>query len=746
MSFNLLYRASMYAMLFSATLAMSIDATPDNRLAMLYPPAVALAGAMALLSVDRRTSQGLPRSLAVGLSWGVSLILVYVEWRLTDHLLLALAHLLVYLQIIKILMPKSVEDDWLLFLLGLMQVLVGTFMSQSDAVGAALLAWAVASLWVLGLFYLHREAITQRAVPGVAILPAPVEGVPYPGLLDLSFLFASLRVVAITVALGGVIFLAMPRRAAVGSSQRGGTTAKHLTGFGDEIVLGQLGEILEDDSVVMSIELFDSEENRVQPTSELLWRGITMGRYEKRRWQRMRSRSTGFSSEPTRWVSSKQVLRQRIKLEPTDTNVLFGLRPILDATSKGRTLELNPVDGSIFRSTVRAGPFDYEVYSATEASMVQPLEEFPSEGRLDVMLQVPESIKDQLRAIAEPIVAAIPRDDIAARAKLLEGYLRDSGKFAYTLKMDVDDPLLDPVVDFLVNRKQGHCQYFASALTLLLRSIEIPARTVNGFKGGDWNDLAGVLTVRQKHAHSWVEVLVGQQYRRTQGLLPVWLTLDPTPGQQREEAVQSVGGMSPSIRLFSDFIRYVWVFYIAGFDAERQDRLVYRPIRQLIAQSKSGFAIMRHIFDRGLAHLLHFPDVASLISIRGFVVSILGLGLLVVAYRVFRWVWRRLVRWFSGAEQDTSALAAGVAFYRRLAQLLAEFGLERPPTETPHEFARRSSGFLAGRRPASEPVADVPPQVVAAFYRVRFGNQSLTPETLRHLDSRLDALEASLRG
>ena len=89
-------------------------------------------------------------------------------------------------------------------------------------------------------------------------------------------------------------------------------------------------------------------------------------------------------------------------------------------------------------------------------------------------------------------------------------YLRESGEFSYSLKMDVADPTIDPVEDFLVNRKAGHCEYFASALAMLLRSVGIPARVVNGFKGGDWNDLAQILYVRQKHAHSWVEVYLGE--------------------------------------------------------------------------------------------------------------------------------------------------------------------------------------------------------------------------------------------
>ena len=59
--------------------------------------------------------------------------------------------------------------------------------------------------------------------------------------------------------------------------------------------------------------------------------------------------------------------------------------------------------------------------------------------------------------------------------------------------MDIFDPKLDPVEDFLVNRKAGHCEYFASALALLLRSVDIRSRVVNGFKGGDWNELTEAL-------------------------------------------------------------------------------------------------------------------------------------------------------------------------------------------------------------------------------------------------------------
>jgi hypothetical protein len=146
-----------------------------------------------------------------------------------------------------------------------------------------------------------------------------------------------------------------------------------------------------------------------------------------------------------------------------------------------------------------------------------------------------------------------------------------------------------------------------------------------------------------------------------------------------------------------------------------------------------------------LGRLLHFRDIESFVSIRGFFVSFVGLLLLAGVYRAGAWLVRRFFRWFGGGDRGESARSPGVAFYRRLVHLLAEFGLDRPPAETQHEFAHRAAIFLTGRGSGTEAVAGVPAQVVDAFYRVRFGHSELPPGTLKHLEVQLDALEASLR-
>ncbi len=80
-------------------------------------------------------------------------------------------------------------------------------------------------------------------------------------------------------------------------------------------------------------------------------------------------------------------------------------------------------------------------------------------------------------------------------------------QFQYSLTGADRNPSIDPIEDFVTEHPQGHCEYFATALTLMLRSQGIPARMVCGFKcdQNDWNSAGGYYQVRQLHAHTWVE-------------------------------------------------------------------------------------------------------------------------------------------------------------------------------------------------------------------------------------------------
>jgi hypothetical protein len=778
MNSYLFYRASFYLMLVVATMTSSGDSV-GPRFGRLLPIAVALAGAAAFVTVDLHRKWALPRPAANVLA-ALSLAAVYVENHLEGSadaatMIVSLGHWLIYLQMIKYFLPKQEKDDWFLFLLGLMQVLIGAVTNPSDQVGAWLFVWAMLAVCVLSLFFLQREAHrflpAQDHRPDSELKGGPVD--PYRGLFHFPFAVETLRVITTTIALGGLIFLVLPRRGEVNRSQAISPVPKHLTGFDDSIQLGQLGEILENDSVVFTVSFTDENAKAIAPPGDPLWRGVTMVQYEHGQWARQSQRTQHvIVSLPLgdRKNIRRHEIRQKVKLEPTDSTVLFGIRPIRRMDAYPRLPPyMSPLDGTLFRPEAPTGPYDYEIASDPNTAAPQTGENPPNDLGISSLTWIPEDLKARLRTIALPVVAEVKgqgREAIKARARALESWLRDSREFSYSLRMHVENPRLDPVEDFLVNRKEGHCEYFASALALLLRSIDIPSRLVNGFKGGDWNDLTQTMNVRQKHAHSWVEaycglgshdqlipltftvaanpVLVTVPEEPFEEKIPEWIALDPTPGLGRQESIAQVGGIAGSFRPVTDLLRHVWVFYVVGYDGERQHRLLYAPMRQLLHEIISQYAQMGRWLRRWFTLLFHFRDVSAFISIRGFIATFIGGSLLAgLTYLVVRMA-NRLLKWLRGPQSDATALPAGILFYRRMVQLLARCELVRTPAETQREFALRARAFLARQAPTLQQVAEVPQEVVAAFYRVRFGHLELEPASLQELDDRLDELEVRL--
>ena len=114
----------------------------------------------------------------------------------------------------------------------------------------------------------------------------------------------------------------------------------------------------------------------------------------------------------------------------------------------------------------------------------------------------------------------------------------------------------DPLANFLFERKQGHCEYFASSMAVMLRSLGIPARLVNGFRTGEFNDLTSQYVVRASNAHSWVEVFFPGYG---------WIAFDPTPGA----SIQVRTGWS-RIGLYMDAMASFWRDWVVNYDAGHQ--------------------------------------------------------------------------------------------------------------------------------------------------------------------------------
>ena len=181
---------------------------------------------------------------------------------------------------------------------------------------------------------------------------------------------------------------------------------------------------------------------------------------------------------------------------------------------------------------------------------------------------VPEPRLSPLRL--EQLTALAPEQQVARRwsfrfvpsilptealANQLEARLRD---FRYTLE-NPSGGAINPLEDFLERTQAGHCEYFASAMALMLRARGVPARVVNGYRLGPWIPEGGYFRVSQDQAHSWVEYWDGG----------VWKTADPTPAGATDAGAR-LAELSPLFR-WLDAFRYQWDRHVVRFSAQDQE-------------------------------------------------------------------------------------------------------------------------------------------------------------------------------
>ena len=172
---------------------------------------------------------------------------------------------------------------------------------------------------------------------------------------------------------------------------------------------------------------------------------------------------------------------------------------------------------------------------------------------MDQYLKLPP-LDVRISKLAEEITAQAPSN--YDKAVAVERYL--STHFGYTLELPSSVPQ-DPLANFLFERKRGHCEYFASSMAVMLRSLRIPSRIVTGFRGGEYNDLTGQYVVRASDAHSWVEA-----YFPGSG----WISFDPTPAG----SLPARTGWS-RMELYVDAAASFWREWIINYDVNHQRTL-----------------------------------------------------------------------------------------------------------------------------------------------------------------------------
>jgi transglutaminase-like putative cysteine protease len=326
----------------------------------------------------------------------------------------------------------------------------------------------------------------------------------------------------------------------------------------------------------------------------------------------------------------------------------------------------------------------------------------------------PEDVKKKVLVRPGKSLRCLAPESRERVARALVDYLALSGEYDYSLSLERQDRQLDPTEDFLRNVKQGHCQRFATALVLMLRSAGIPARLVVGFRGAEAKSALepdnGWYIIRQSHAHAWVEALVGQKNAEGKTELR-WLTLDPSPLQEADDAGSLTFSQWWDRSL--QFLRNFWRVYILEYNTQQQGEVVQTLWRHGAAHAISGYQWIQR-------------EPYWLAGLTALLVGVI-------------WLRRPKIR-----RHPPPTIHHSPAFYYRLLKLLKRSGRLVPRVgQTPQEFAANAQDFLATRGIETD-LIKLPVRIVELFYQVRYGQMTISPAERHQIDRQLARLSAAL--
>lgn len=385
------------------------------------------------------------------------------------------------------------------------QVLLASLLLMAGAAALSGEVWYSACLLLFGVFACLSL--------GLAVVEGPVERDEALPLAPV------LRQVSLGVALalaGGVTFFVVFPRLSwnVAARKSGPGLLGGTTGMTDRVRLGGGGDIKTSARVVLKAKLEPSpREDRL----ERYWVGRRFDLFDGREW-----RGTGVAGTARQRVMKADLddaIVQRIELMPAyDSRTLVGLeQPVYYGPANGlgaagsTPVNLVPVGSEEVRFAEDANAYTYVVHSRRDVPLLEK-----DEAVLEPLKALPEQLDPRVAELAARVVGQETEPERVAAA--LERWLQRNIGYTLELPGEVDDPL----ADFLFARKEGHCEHFATALAVMLRTRGVPARVVGGFFGGE--RLNNRYIVRAGDAHAWVEA-----YSPTKG----WLTFDATPDSGR---------------------------------------------------------------------------------------------------------------------------------------------------------------------------------------------------------------------
>lgn len=415
------------------------------------------------------------------------------------------------------------------------------------------------------------------------------------------------------------------------------------SGISEQVELGDLGKLALSDDVAFKVQ-FDS---KIPDIADMYWRGPVFYFSDGRVWDSdfyQKQRLQAEAQAALTSLTDAQLIRYQITQEANYKNWLVALdRPVTSIRGAHLSQEYQLISASKNTSTKRyrvSSALDYQTPADPEPVYLKALQ-MPDRKR---MARQTRALGASLRAQAAN--AANPNQAIVQQA--LEYFSQNP--FYYTL--DATKSGANPIDAFMFGSRRGYCTHYASAMTMLLRAADVPARMVAGYRGGEWNAVGQFLLVKQKHAHAWVEawidgygwvridptavipshrVMLDQQLNLSgsvfSGSIAQQLNTQPgferftegqaksatanTPAQTLEDSLQVdlLGSLSnqiqQSLNYASDLGQFFWEAWIRDFNYQRQQSLFsFSSITQWLALA----GLITLFLTVYLGYLLRLPE------------------------------------------------------------------------------------------------------------------------------------------
>jgi transglutaminase-like putative cysteine protease len=577
----------------------------------------------------------------------------------------ATVHLVLFVMLVRLFSAQKDRDHYLLAVLSFLMVLAAAVLTVDSTFLVALAGFVLVGV---ATFILMEMAHSSQRSPVLAR-----ELSLHHAYRKLSFTIAGIAPVLLLLIFvgGGLIFFVLPRVSA--GYLNAYTGANDLTsGFSDRVELGRIGQIQQSKTVVMHVQV----DGDTAGAFLLKLRGVALNNFDGRNWSNTRDRvnlSRGPDGRFDLWPRNPQPVtgrdvHYRVTMEPFLTEVFFLLATPKSLQGNYRTVSEDTA-GDVFDIDTDHPVTRYEADSdfrrPDPARLHHGSDSFPV-NVLSNYLQLP-ALDPRIKPLAERIIAKAtsPHD----KAEAIADYLRLH--YGYTLQLPSTTPH-DPIASFLFVRRQGHCEYFASSMAIMLRTVGIPSRVVNGFSGGEFNDLTSQYVIRASDAHSWVEAYIPGEG---------WMEFDPTPSSGVQIQTQWSRFM-----LYMDAMSSFWREWVVNYDLGHQIRLTQdasRGSRALVGQAQSW---SRKQYQRMLAWASKTEDQIGDSTVKwGLrVLAVFFLALIAASVpRMLALVRRfRLARW----PQKSPQMAASI-WYERMLRQTARRGWEKSPAQTPEEFA-----------------------------------------------------------